>query len=106
MASIPKSFGGRPVRAIGIPWYGRQDYRRILEIMADRDVLPPTYDSWRQKADALERDLKRQGVVTVHAVIDPETFPEWCAARGLHVDAQARGEFANAEAYRSVGKTH
>jgi hypothetical protein len=62
-------------RAIGIPWYFRQDYRRILDIMKDADTLPTTYDAWLRKAEKVESDYKRQGFVVVRAIIDPSKFP-------------------------------
>ena len=74
--------------------------------MTDADQLPPNYDQWRKKADGLKRQIERSGQVAVEATIDPETFPAWCAARGLDVDAKARMQFANEEAYRRLGQTH
>ena len=106
MATIPNSIGGVPVRATGIPWYFRQDYRRILEIMTDAHLLPPSYDAWRQKAERLERRPQSEGMIVVRAEIDPDEFPRWCAARGLNVDAKARGEFASEAAYRRVSQAH
>lgn len=106
MSSIPDSIGGKPVRATGIAWYFRQDYARILEIMEDAHLLPPTYDAWRQKAERAEREAKAAGVIIIRAEIDPQEFPGWCAARGLHVDAEARSRFASEVAYRKVSQTH
>ncbi len=106
MSPIPGSIGGQPIRATGIPWYFRQDYARILEIMEDAHLLPPTYDMWRKKAEGLERDMKSKGMVVVRAEVDPQEFPRWCAARGLHVDADARSRFASEVAYRQVSQTH
>lgn len=83
------------ISAVGIPWYRREDYPRILRIMRDRKVLPPTYDAWLVKAKQVVEDYKRKGSVTFEAYIDPDTFPDWCRSRGLHVDAGARMEYAN-----------
>jgi hypothetical protein len=93
-------------RAIGVPWYVRQDYSRLLAIMEDADVLPPRYDQWLQRAERFERDRLREGQIVVRAIIDPQNFPAWCAARGLNVDAKGRAAFAGEEARRHVGQTH
>lgn len=95
-----------PVRAAGIPWYVRQDYPRILTIMEDRDLLPTTYDQWRKKADIAKREIERMGGIAIEATIDPDSFPAWCAARGLNINAHARGLYASEEAYRRVRATH
>lgn len=95
-----------PIRATGIAWYRRQDYPRILRVMDDAEVLPPTWEKWHYRADRLERDLKRRSAVTLRAVIDPDDFPAWCAAQGLNVDAHARNAFAAEMAARQVKDTH
>lgn len=47
------------VRALGMAWYRRQDYGRILEIMEDAHLLPPTFDKWLGKAEKLESQQKK-----------------------------------------------
>lgn len=103
---LPMQHGGQPIRASGIPWYMRQDYPRILHIMADVEVLPPTYEAWRKRADQIKREITKQGGIAVEAIIDPATLPAWCAARGLNVDANARSQFASEWAFRHHGNTH
>jgi hypothetical protein len=95
-----------PLRAVGIAWYYRQDYRRILEIMEDADVLPRTYDQWLRSAETGERQLKRLGHVVIRAMIDPEEFTQWCRIRDLKVDAKARTQWSNEFVYRHVKNTH
>lgn len=96
----------KPVRATGVPWYIRQDYPRILGIMEDRDLLPPTYDQWRKRADIAKREIERLGGVAIEVTLDPETFSAWRAARGLHIDARARSLYVSEETYRHVRVTH
>lgn len=79
-----------PVRAVGLPWYLRQDYPRILDIMEDAENLPATWFEWNKKAERHQRDAERQGHIVIRAVIDPDDFPDWCRTRGLNVDAEAR----------------
>ncbi|MBW7966771.1 hypothetical protein [Bradyrhizobium sp. BR 10261] len=82
------------VAAVGISWFNREDYPRILEIMVDAYVLPPTYERWREMAESQERRAKASGLAVVRAVIKPEEFVAWCAKEGLDVDAKARTAFA------------
>lgn len=95
-----------PIGAIGMAWYTRQDYPRILEIMEDAENLPATWHDWNKKAERIQRDAERQGHIVIRAVIDPDDFPVWCRARGLNVDAEARIRFANETAYAAINKTH
>lgn len=93
------------VRVVGIAWYRREDYREIRRIMSDGRNLPTTWLAWVRRAEKLEQEVTNQGAVALRAHIDPETFPGWCAARGLHVDANARMRFANEAAGRH-GQAH
>jgi hypothetical protein len=84
-----------PVRAVGIAWYSRQDYRRVLEIMDDAAEMPTTFDQWLNRAEAIERELKRAGHVAVRAIIEPEEFAAWCRAKGLNIDAKSRSQWSS-----------
>jgi predicted aconitase len=86
------------VSAIGVPWYTRQNYARILQVMEDAHLLPKTYDRWLSAAEQVLQRAKSSGAVPVKAYIDPETFPSWCQERGLKADANARMQFANSTA--------
>ena len=83
------------VQIAGLVWYAPQDYAAILRIMADAHLLPQTFEAWHQIARQRESEAKSTGVRVVRAVIDPATFPIWCATRGLNIDARARTSFAN-----------
>lgn len=94
------------VSAVGIPWYTEQNYPRILEVMEDAHLLPSTYAEWRERAEAVHRDLERQRVIVYRVDIDPDSFAAWCRARGLNVDASGRSEFANQHAAFMARQKH
>lgn len=79
----------------GIPWYRRDDYARVLEIMADGQSLPRSYDDWEQRAEYAERMVREEGGFAIRVPLDAEKFRTWCMLRGLHVDSAARTEFAS-----------
>lgn len=89
-----------PVRATGIAWFRQEDYHRCRKLFIDGRKLPQTYEKWHQAAQRLFDQLVGSGHLVEKAYIDPETFPAWCAARGLNIDAQARLQFANETVYR------
>lgn len=83
-----------PVQIIGMVWYEREHYDGIRRIMADREKLPATFHEWRMKAETGEKKFRREGKIVVRAFINPETVPDWCRARSLNVNAEARNLFA------------
>jgi hypothetical protein len=94
------------IRAVGISCYREQDYPRILKLMTDSDALPSTYSAWKKKAELQERKLQAEGITTFRAIIEPDEFPGWCKAHGLHVDAKGRSAFASEFAMLQVKDTH
>jgi hypothetical protein len=84
----------RKINALGFAWYTQENYERIKTIMEDGHNLPPTFSQWRLAAEQAVKKYRREGFITIEVNIDPDTFPGWCAARGLNVDAKARTEFA------------
>lgn len=95
-----------PIQHIGMIWYELENYDAVLRIMADRPKLPRTFHEWRMKAEAEEKRFRRDGKIVVRAFIDPETFPDWCRARGLNIDAEARHRFAATVAKSVMERTH
>jgi hypothetical protein len=85
---------GLPIGAYGIAWYRRQDYARVLEVMADADQLPETFDKWLHRAEKALKEARNRGLLAVKAHIDPDQFVIWCRERGLNVDANARTQYA------------
>ena len=77
-------------RTIALPWYDRQDYPTIREMMADRHKLAPTYDQWLVAAENNESVGRQSGLDIVRVLIEPSSFARWCAAQGLVPDGQAR----------------
>ena len=83
------------VSATGIAWYRAQDYDRLKATFTDGWKLPDTFESWQRSAQNLYDKLTNEGLVVVKAYIDPNTFPEWCRANGMEMNAKARMRFAN-----------
>jgi len=89
------------IEIVGIVWYRRDQYELAKTIMVDGANLPPTYSAWLHAAQQVVERVKGAGKTPVRAYIDPATFPIWCQARGLDINADARNQFANIVAYHS-----
>lgn len=86
---------GGEIRAFGVAWYRQEDYAKIKKIMVDHRKLPDTYKKWLKSAEQTVNQIGGHGHIVEKVYIDPDTFPAWCRARGLDIDADARMRFAN-----------
>ncbi|MGD8985944.1 MAG: hypothetical protein PVI53_18100 [Desulfobacteraceae bacterium] len=78
---------------MGVAWYRRQQWGRLLEISSDRDELENTYDEWKAMAEENLSILARQGYVLRKIDIDVEELLRWCKLQNRPVDGNARTEF-------------
>ena len=92
-------------KVFGLAWYREEDYRRILKIMEDADMLPRTYKRWKHLVERGERRQKAAGWTVVRAIIEPETFLAWARGQGLDVNAHARAKYASLAATQLRGST-
>lgn len=97
MLNLPRT------RGIGIPWYRRDNYRRVLEVMIDRDILPRTFDKWLGLAEKAERRLQKEGHIVLRASLDADEFVKWCRAKGRDPDASARAAWGSEYAMERLG---
>ena len=80
---------------VGIVWYRAEDYDRLKAMFTDGRKLPDTFESWLESAHNVYDMLTRRGFVIVKAYLDPDTFPGWCRARGMKMNAKARSHFGS-----------
>jgi len=83
-----------PPRRIGLPWYSREDYPRIRDMMSDRHTLAPTYDAWLAAAENNEAVGRQAGLQIIRIMIGPDAFAQWCREKGLEPDSAARMRYA------------
>lgn len=77
---------------------------KCLAIFDDPGYYPITFDEWFGQAQNSEKELLRRCSKVIRVVIDPNTFPAWCAANGFDaVDAKARNHFVHLKAAESAG---
>lgn len=88
----------------GFAWYAEADYPRVLAVMTDAHVLPPTFASWLQQAEQNVRRFEAQGCIAIKAHLKPDDFVDWCRSLGIQPDSQGRVRFANEAAARVAFK--
>ncbi|MGO4387922.1 hypothetical protein AB4Y85_10325 [Microvirga sp. 2YAF29] len=84
-----------PRRIIGLPWYRREDYPTIRQVMDDPYVLASTYEQWLSAAENNEAVGRQAGLEIVRVMIYPQEFRAWCLAQGMAPDGAARTKYAS-----------
>ncbi len=92
---VRKRYRGRTV--LGVAWYRRDQWNRLLEIVSDRDQLEDTYDEWQSTARKQFDKLAKPGHPIRKVDIDVEELLLWCDAENRPVDGAARAEFTAAK---------
>ena len=75
-------------------WYKQEHWDQLRNLFVDGDLLPPTYNDWLKRAEAMLEEIQKQGDIGMKVFIDPKTFPEWCEKKGLKMNAEARSQMA------------
>ena len=78
---------------MGVAWYRRDQWDRLLEISSDRGELEDTFDEWKTVAEENLRNLARHGYKFRKVAIDVEELLIWCNSQNRDVDGDARTEF-------------
>ena len=78
------------------PWYRREDYALIREIMEDgEDIFPLAFDEWEKNAECELAAAKRGGTITIPVFIYPEEFFSFCNRWKIPLNKKTRAEFAD-----------
>lgn len=78
------------------PWYRRDEYALIREIMEDgEEAFPLTFDEWQKNAECEREVAKREGGNIIPVFIDPDEFFSYCTRRKIPLNKATRAEFAN-----------
>jgi hypothetical protein len=92
-----------PLPAVGAYWIKEADYPALCKIFDDGNKMPRSWTEWLKIAEEMEKGLKAYGHVVERVVIDPATFPAWCAAHGTTPGRQGRKLFVAAAVAEKYG---
>ncbi|MGZ5919614.1 MAG: hypothetical protein ACXWJV_07445, partial [Hyphomicrobium sp.] len=84
----------KSIRGVVMPWFRREDYARIREIMEGGDKWLSDYDAWQARAEKQIKDVEAQGMAVERVYLDPDEFLAWCEKGSHHPDSMARQRYA------------
>jgi hypothetical protein len=93
----------KPLPAKGVYWIHEPDYPAVRAMFSDGHKMPPDFADWLRMATEMENGLKAYGHPVMRVIIDPATFPDWCAANGTTPGSEARKRFVAAAVTERYG---
>jgi hypothetical protein len=79
---------------VGVAWYRRQDWQRLLEVSVDREELEESYDEWATAMPARMAEIEQAGFTPHKIDVAVDELISWCHHNGRVVDGPARADFA------------
>jgi hypothetical protein len=89
---MPKQTPDRTV-VVGLAWFDRKQWKRLTEVVEDRNELDATYEQWERSAVDAVQMLERQGQKVEKVHVEVESLVSWCKEKGLPVNGQSRAEY-------------
>jgi hypothetical protein len=77
------------------PWYRRDDYALIREIMEDGETFPLAFDDWEKNADSERAVEEREGISIIPVFIDPDEFFTFCMEKKISPNSATAAAFAS-----------
>jgi hypothetical protein len=81
-------------KIIGLAWYRKEEWKRLLQLAADPEVLEKTYEEWQEMAQRHFQDLKMSGYAVRKVDVGVDELLAYCEEHKLPFDSAARSRFA------------
>jgi hypothetical protein len=89
------SHAGEGRMAVGLAWFRRDEWPRLVASAVDREVLEDTYDEWLRDARRLLLDAATRGMAVEKVDVGIDELLAWCRHENRPLDSYARASFAS-----------
>ena len=77
------------------PWYRREEYALMREILDDGETLPLSFDEWEKNAESERAVAKREGVSIIPVLFGPDEFFAFCREKKIPPNSATAAAFAS-----------
>jgi hypothetical protein len=91
-------------QSLRLPWFDAEDYAQFKSFIG-ADVLPESHAEWLAAAEAIERQILREGKSVQRVAVDLWDFRDWCHWTGVRADERALAEYVRWYASKALGRT-
>ncbi|WP_377848599.1 hypothetical protein [Bosea sp. UC22_33] len=90
---------------VALPWYERDDFRRLWELAHDRDEMPGDYETWHAAALSVMNAWLARGRALQIVTIRPDEFLAWLETERLPNTAATRLKYVEQKASGAGSET-
>jgi hypothetical protein len=90
---------------LGIAWYKRDQWQRVLTDFADASHMHKTWGEWRQAAENGIEQLSRRGTIAYPVLLDADEITCYCHQRGLPNIGKTRAKLVNEKLSKLLSET-
>ena len=80
---------------LNLAYYRNKDWRKLLELIDDRESMHDTWKEWNASYLKTKRELTAKGFIVNDFIVDLKELKKYCLAKGLKIDGKARSEFVS-----------
>jgi len=78
---------------VKIAYYRKEDWKRLLEIIDDKESMHDTWSEWHRAYSKAKTGLIAQGFVVVDIEVDLDKLINYCKLRRILNNGKARSQF-------------
>jgi hypothetical protein len=80
---------------INLAFYRKEDWKRFLEIIDDKDTVHDTLNKWNKSYLKLKTELSSNGFIVKDIIVDLDELNEYCWSKSLKNTGKARSQFVS-----------
>jgi hypothetical protein len=88
------------------PWYRREDYALIREIMEDGETFPLDFNEWEKNAESERAAANCEGVIILPVFLDADEFLTFCKEKKLSPNRTTAAAFVSSRGAASHSLGH
>ena len=80
---------------INLAFYRKEDWKRFLEIIDDKDTMQETWKEWNKAYLKLKTELSSKGFIVKDFIVDLDELNEYCWSKSKKNTGKVRAQFVS-----------
>lgn len=81
------------IPVIGLATYRYNDWKRLLNISEDKEVLEDSWDEWNDNLHRYEEELRNKNIKFKEVLIDLDELIDFCEDEQININSESRSYF-------------